>query len=56
MPNHVKNYFKHYGYDTTDFILCEVCNAKSVDIHHIVYRSHFGKKEKLGKTPNNKKF
>ena len=46
MQNHVKSYLKHYGYDTTDFIPCEVCGSKSVDIHHIVYRSHFGKKEK----------
>lgn len=46
MQNHVKNYLKHYGYDVTDFIPCEVCGDKSVDIHHIIYRSHFGKKEK----------
>lgn len=32
------------GYDTTDFIPCEVCNAKAVDIHHINPRGMGGSK------------
>jgi 5-methylcytosine-specific restriction endonuclease McrA len=35
MKNHTKIYFKHFGYDTSDTIYCEVCNAVAVDLHHI---------------------
>jgi uncharacterized protein with PIN domain len=33
------------GYDTSDFICCEVCNEKAVDIHHINARGMGGSKE-----------
>jgi 5-methylcytosine-specific restriction endonuclease McrA len=42
MKNHTKVYFKHFGYDVSDFIPCEICNAKAVDIHHIDARGMGG--------------
>ena len=33
------------GYDTTDFIPCEICQAKAVDIHHIDSRGMGGSKQ-----------
>ena len=33
------------GYDTTDWIPCEVCNKQAVDIHHIEPRGMGGSKE-----------
>jgi 5-methylcytosine-specific restriction endonuclease McrA len=44
MKNHTKVYLKGMGYDTTDFIPCEVCQAKAVDIHHIESRGMGGSK------------
>ena len=35
MKKHTKLYLQEMGYDETDFICCEVCGAKAVDIHHI---------------------
>lgn len=32
----------YFGYDESDFIPCEVCGRKAVDIHHIIYRSQMG--------------
>lgn len=46
MEPHVKNYFKAFGYDKSDTILCEACGGVSVDIHHVEPRSKFGKKRK----------
>lgn len=43
---HVKNYYRHFGYDESDTILCECCGAPAVDIHHIEPRSSFGSKRK----------
>ena len=34
------------GYDETDFICCEVCGAKAVDIHHIDARGMGGSGER----------
>jgi len=34
------------GYDETDFICCEVCGAKAVDIHHIEARGMGGSEER----------
>ena len=44
MKNHTKVYFKAFGYDTTDWIPCEVCQSKAVDIHHIESRGMGGSK------------
>jgi hypothetical protein len=46
MEKHVKNYLQAFGYDESSFIPCEMCGAKSVDIHHIEPRSKFGSKRK----------
>lgn len=45
MQKHVKIYMKHYGYGEQDIVLCQVCEAVAVDIHHIRYRSHGGEDE-----------
>jgi 5-methylcytosine-specific restriction endonuclease McrA len=45
MKNHTKVYLKGMGYDTTDWIPCEVCQAQAVDIHHIEARGMGGSKE-----------
>ena len=42
MKNYVKIYFEHHGYDISDFIACEICGAKAVDIHHIDARGMGG--------------
>lgn len=34
------------GYDTSDFIPCEVCGKKAVDIHHIEARGMGGSDKK----------
>ena len=44
MKKHTQIYLKAMGYDTTDFIPCEVCQAKAVDIHHIEARGMGGSK------------
>jgi ribosome-binding protein aMBF1 (putative translation factor) len=38
MKKHTQVYLKHFKYDTSDFIPCEVCGNKAVDIHHIINR------------------
>jgi 5-methylcytosine-specific restriction endonuclease McrA len=45
VKNHTKVYLKGMGYDTTDFIPCEICQAKAVDIHHIEARGMGGSKQ-----------
>jgi len=45
VKNHTKVYLKAMGYDTTDFIPCEICGAKAVDIHHIEARGMGGSKQ-----------
>jgi 5-methylcytosine-specific restriction endonuclease McrA len=44
MRNHTKIYLKSLGYDTSDFIPCEMCGSKAVDIHHIEARGMGGSK------------
>lgn len=46
MQNHVRVYFNYFGYGIDDVIPCEYCGAKANDIHHIIPRSKFGKKNK----------
>ena len=45
MKKHVKIYFDYFGYDISDFIPCEVCGSKAVDIHHIECRGMGGTKQ-----------
>jgi 5-methylcytosine-specific restriction endonuclease McrA len=42
MRKHTKIYMDYFGYDLSDFIPCEVCNDKAVDIHHIEPRGMGG--------------
>lgn len=46
MRNHTKIYLKHFGYGIEDFISCEVCGSRAVDIHHIDCRGMGGNKAK----------
>jgi hypothetical protein len=46
MQKHTKIYLEYFGYLGEDFIPCEVCGAKAVDIHHILCRGMGGSKEK----------
>ena len=45
MKAHTKIYMEGMGYDISDFIPCEVCGLKAVDIHHIESRGMGGSKE-----------
>lgn len=45
MKNHTKIYMKFFGYDISDFISCELCGARAVDIHHIEARGMGGSKD-----------
>ena len=42
MQKHTKIYMAYFGYDASDFIPCELCGAKAVDIHHIDCRGMGG--------------
>ena len=42
MKNHTKTYIKYFGYCEQDFIPCEVCSCRAVDIHHIKARGMGG--------------
>jgi len=46
MKKHIKLYMDHFGYGIDDFIPCEICKAKAVDIHHIDARGMGGSDEK----------
>lgn len=35
MTKHCKIYMNHFDYKADEFIPCEICNSRSVDIHHI---------------------
>ncbi len=45
MVKHVKIYLEYFDYCQDDFIPCENCSRKAVDIHHLVFRSQLGKDE-----------
>ena len=44
MKNHTKTYLNFFGYDTSDFIPCEMCGLKAQAIHHIEARGMGGSK------------
>ena len=46
MKKHTKIYMDFFGYSIADFIPCEVCGAKAVDINHIECRGMGGSKMK----------
>ena len=39
MQNHTKVYINFFGYGEQDFIPCEMCGSRAVDIHHIEKRN-----------------
>ena len=45
MKPHTKIYLQAFGFDISDFIPCECCNAKGIDIHHIESRGMGGTKK-----------
>lgn len=42
MKRHTKIYLEAFGYDTNDFIPCEISGGVAVDIHHIESRGMGG--------------
>jgi hypothetical protein len=46
MKPYTKLYLDYFGYDTSDFISCEVCGKKGVDLHHVEARGMGGTKKK----------
>ena len=46
MKQHIKAYLTAFKFDISDFIPCEVCSARAVDIHHIKARGMGGSKTK----------
>lgn len=46
MKKHTKIYFDYFRYSIADFVPCEVCGMKAVDIHHIESRGIGGSKSK----------
>jgi hypothetical protein len=42
MKKHTKVYLDAMKYDVTDFIPCEICEDRAVDIHHIEARGMGG--------------
>ena len=45
MKKHTKLYLDYFGYGIEDFIPCESCGAKAVDIHYIEARGMGGDKK-----------
>lgn len=46
MKKHTKIYMDYFDYHEGDFIPCEICENKAVDIHHIDARGMGGSKSK----------
>jgi len=40
MQKYTKVYFDYFDLTIADFVPCEICGAKSTEIHHILNRSH----------------
>ena len=45
MKKYVKVYLDYFGYCEQDFIPCEKCGCRAVDVHHVNKRSAGGKDE-----------
>ena len=35
MQKHVRVYMDHFGYGEQDWMPCELCGGKAVDVHHL---------------------
>lgn len=44
MKPHTRVYLRYFGYDESDFIPCECCGKRAVDVHHIECRGIGGSK------------
>jgi 5-methylcytosine-specific restriction endonuclease McrA len=44
LKNHTKVYLKFFGYTGYEFMPCECCGGKAVDVHHIRARGMGGSK------------
>ena len=45
MQKHTKVYMQFFNYEEQDFVPCEMCGSRAVDIHHLERQSKFGKKK-----------
>jgi hypothetical protein len=45
MKTHTKVYMDFFYYGEQDYIPCEMCGSKAVDIHHLERQGKFGKKK-----------
>ena len=46
MRKHTKLYLDYFGYVKDDFMACEICGGRMVDIHHIDCRGMGSSKDK----------
>ena len=46
MKKYTKQYFSYFGYALDDFLPCEVCGNKAVDLHHLDCKGMGGTKDK----------
>ena len=46
MKKYTKIYLKYFGYGQDDYVPCEVCDNRAVDIHHIEARGMGGSNDK----------
>tara|TARA_R110000772_G_scaffold69818_3_gene153960 strand:- start:2681 stop:2938 length:258 start_codon:yes stop_codon:yes gene_type:complete len=46
VKKHTKIYMNHFNYVLDDFIPCEICGSRAVDIHHIENRGSGGSSNK----------
>jgi 5-methylcytosine-specific restriction endonuclease McrA len=46
LNKHTKIYYDYFDYFGDEFIACEICGAKSVDIHHLISKGMGGSKTK----------
>jgi 5-methylcytosine-specific restriction endonuclease McrA len=46
MKKYTKQYFSYFGYALDDFLPCEVCGNRAVDLHHIDCKGMGGSKLK----------
>lgn len=42
MQKHTKIYMEYFGYGEQDYIPCELCSERAVDVHHIDNRAMGG--------------
>ena len=45
MIKYKKIFIDYWGYTIADYIPCACCNSKSIDIHHLIFKSQGGKDE-----------